>query len=98
MAQILQQVATSSWMLPVRKTSNIQHSYSHSGGSPSTTIHVTLFIVVVIAFHGVNKIEYEVMTGSIKLPLETPLDMITLHYEFIKAILNLFCSSSGGEG
>ena len=48
MAQILQQVATSSWMLPVRKTSNIQHSYSHSGGSPSTTIHVPLFIVVVV--------------------------------------------------
>ena len=98
MVQILWWVSTSSWMLLVRDTSDIQHSHSHSSSSPSMTICVPLLIVVLVEFHGVNKIKYEVMTGLIKLPLETPLDMITLHYEFIKAILNLFCSSSGGEG
>ena len=48
--------------------------------------------MVIIELHGVDEMKYKVMTRSIKLPLEAPLDMVTLCYELFEAILNL-CSS-----
>ena len=56
------------------------------------TFCVPLFIVVIIELRGVDEMKYKVMTQSIKLPLEAPLDTVTLCYELFEAILNL-CSS-----